>query len=372
MIIGIDATRANKEQKTGVEWYSYHLIRELAAIAHGHTLRLYFNSPPEEGLTKLGAHVEYRVLHWPLPYLWTQARLSFEMIVNAPDILFIPAQIIPLIHPAGTVTTVHDVAYRPYPKSYRLRSRLYLELAARWAAKLPLIFTVSEFSKQEIIKYYAIPENRITVTYPGFAHESHAHAPMVSTAHGLRDPYIISIGRLERKKNTRFLVESFNRIKRESWGSNLQLALVGARGFGWKEIEDVIASSPYKEDIKVIGYVKEEEKHALLARARAFILISAYEGFGIPLLEAMDAEVPIIISDQASLPEVAGTAARMVPRGNADALRDALKDTLFNERMRETLIAQGRRRVSEFTWRKTAETTLAALEQLYQRSRERS
>src|SRR5204862_208036 len=98
MIIGIDATRANKPQKTGVEWYSYHLIRDLAKMKGPHTYRLYFNTPPEAGLMNLGPKIEYRILRWPFRYLWTQVRLGFEMIMNPPDLLFIPAQIIPFIH----------------------------------------------------------------------------------------------------------------------------------------------------------------------------------------------------------------------------------------------------------------------------------
>src|SRR3989338_44165 len=111
MVIGIDATRANKSQKTGVEWYSYHLIRELIKLPTPHTFRLYFRDAPEPGLAKLGQDVEYRILRWPPRYLWTQVRLSWEMLMHPPDLLFIPAQIIPLLHPTNTVTTIHDVAF---------------------------------------------------------------------------------------------------------------------------------------------------------------------------------------------------------------------------------------------------------------------
>lgn len=362
MIIGIDATRANKAHKTGVEWYSYHLIRELTRIQTAHTFRLYFNTDPEPGLSKLGPNVEYRVLRWPFRYLWTQIRLSFEMLINAPDLLFIPAQIIPIIHPRRTVTTIHDVAYLPYPESYSRKSRWYLDFAAKLAKKLPRILTVSEFSKKEITKYYGIDPERITVTPLGFSHETKANAEVVMTKYNIKNPFIVYVGRLERKKNVAVIVDSFNLIKDETWGRDFELVLVGVKGHGWEEIEKVIHASPHKDDIKLVGWATEAEKHTLLAESKAFILLSAYEGFGLPLLEAMSAHTPIITSNQAALPEVGGSATYIVPRGKPSKVRDALKDLIYNTELRETLIARGKERLKLFSWRKTAMLTYEALE----------
>ena len=367
MIIGIDATRANKPQKTGVEWYSYHLIRELAQLPSRHILRLYFRNTPEEGLQNLGPNVTYRILRWPLPYLWTQMRLSWEMLIHPPDLLFIPAQIIPLIHPARTITTIHDVAFKPYPDSYRLRSRLYLDFAARLARRLPMILTISEFSRQEIHAYYAIPLASIVVTPLGFAHDESKPAPIAPAKFGVREPYLLYIGRLERKKNVSVIVKSFNLIKKEKWGRNFQLILAGVKGHGWEAIERLIRSSAFREDIKIIGWITEAEKHSLLERATAFILLSAYEGFGLPLLEAMASRTPVIASDQAALPEIAGSAAYLVPRGSSKAVRDALKDIIHNAAVRNQLITAGEKRVRDFTWRKTAEKTMEAFEALLKR-----
>ena len=155
MIIGIDATRANKPQKTGVEWYSFFLIKEMIQQAPDITFRLYFNSEPESRLQNLGSNVEYRQLRWPFRYLWTQIRLSLEMVWHRPDVLFIPASIIPFISAPNTVTCIHDVAYEVYKHDLSQKSRWYLRLATYWAKWFcRQITTVSEFSKQEIIKYY--------------------------------------------------------------------------------------------------------------------------------------------------------------------------------------------------------------------------
>lgn len=364
MIIGIDATRANKAQKTGVEWYSYHLIRELMKLPTEHTFRLYFRNAPEPGLANLGPNVEYRILHWPLKYLWTQVRLSWEMLMHPPDLLFIPAQIIPLLHPTRTVTTIHDVAFKPYPESYSIQSRWYLNLAAKLAAKLPLILTVSEFSKKEITKYYGIPPEHITVTYLGFQHETHVPTIDATIRLAIREPYLLYIGRLERKKNIVTLIKSFELIKKESWGQRQHLVLVGAKGYGWDEINKLISASANKDDIIVAGWITQAEKNRLLDHTTALIMLSAYEGFGLPVLEAMDARTPVITSDQASLPEIGGTATVQVPRGDARAVRDALRDIVFNNEMRNKLLDAGSVRVKQFTWRATAEKTFAAFEKL--------
>ncbi|OGY92335.1 MAG: hypothetical protein A3B31_00765 [Candidatus Komeilibacteria bacterium RIFCSPLOWO2_01_FULL_53_11] len=367
MVIGIDATRANKPQKTGVEWYSYHLIRELVKLPSPHTFRLYFRNTPEEGLAHLGANVEYRILRWPFRYLWTQARLSIEMLFSPPDMLFVPAAVVPPLHPARTVTTIHDVAYLPYPQSYSWFSRWYLHYAARKASRLPMILTISRFSKDEIVKYYGVPQTNIAVTHLGFAHTTVQPASMVTTKFNIEEPYLLYIGRLERKKNVAVLVKAFDLIKREPWGNQFELVLAGIKGHGWEEIEQTIAASKYRDDIKIIGWVTEEEKHTLFARATAFILLSAYEGFSIPLLEAMAARTPAITSDQAALPEVGGTAVMRTPRGDTAAVRDALHTIIFDHALRQSLIDEGSRRVKSFTWRHTAEQTLAALNALEQR-----
>lgn len=364
MIIGIDATRANKAQKTGVEWYSYHLIRELAKLPTDHAIRLYFNASPEPGLANLGSNVEYRILRWPFRYLWTQIRLSWEMLMHPPDLLFIPAQIIPLIHPSRTVTTIHDVAFKPYPESYRPWSRWYLNLAAKLAAKLPLILTISEFSKKEITKYYDIAPERITVTYLGFLHETRVPTMDATIRLAIREPYLLYIGRLERKKNIIALIKSFELIKKESWGQRQHLVLVGTKGYGWDEINKLIGSSANKDDIIVAGWVTQAEKNRLLDHATALIMLSAYEGFGLPVLEAMDARTPVITSDQASLPEIGGTATVQVPRGDTRAVRDALRDIIFNDALRNKLLDVGSLQVKQFTWHTTAEKTLVAFEGL--------
>ena len=161
MLIGIDASRANEDEKTGVGWYAWHLIEELKRMEHG-TLNteqparfvLYTLEPLKGELANLPENWTQKVLKWPLKRFWTQIRLSWEMSVNPPDVLFIPAHVFPIIHPKKTVMTVHDTAALRFPKSYNWFERWYTLWSARYAVrKLWKVIVPSHFVKKELLEY---------------------------------------------------------------------------------------------------------------------------------------------------------------------------------------------------------------------------
>ena len=360
MIIGIDATRANKPHKTGVEWYSYFLIHELIQLDPTITWRLYFNSDPEPGLQQLGPNVEYRQLRWPFTYLWTQIRLSWEMLINPPDILFIPAQIIPLIHARKTITTIHDVAYEVFSEDLSFKSRSYLRFAAylaKWFCRL--ILTVSQFSKDEIIKYYGIAADKIIVTPLGI------HPPqMISEQKRERKNYLLYVGRLESKKNIAQLIEVYNEISKTDWGHDLELYLVGYPSRGWEEAEQKIKHYGLEDKVRVFGWVTESEKWRLLSEATCYVHLAKYEGFGFGPLEAMAAGTPAIVNNAASLPEIVGDAAWLVDANDVTMVVDTIKLVVSDHQVTNERTERGLQHWTRFTWRATAEKTLEAFRQL--------
>ncbi|KPJ85095.1 hypothetical protein AMJ57_04320, partial [Parcubacteria bacterium SG8_24] len=165
LTIGIDASRANARQRTGTEWYAYHVIRELRdIIPDTYRVILYSKEALRDGLEDLPSHWESRVLAWPPRKLWTQLRLSWEMYRRPPDMLFVPAHALPVILPRKAVTTLHDVAFMAYPQAYRPLERIYHRFAARFAVRRARILTVSEFSRREIVRYFRADEAGIRVT----------------------------------------------------------------------------------------------------------------------------------------------------------------------------------------------------------------
>lgn len=363
MIIGIDASRANKPQKTGTEWYSYHLIKALAEIDDKNKYLLYLNKPAASGLKNLGKNFEEKVLNWPLPRLWTQGRLSREMLFNSPDVLFVPAHVIPLIHPPKSIVTIHDIGFAPYPEIYSWKDIFYHKWAIYWAAKRAhKIITVSEFSKNELVRVYNINPEAVKVIPLSYNKkiyrviEDKDKIEEILHKYKIDKPYLLFIGRLEQKKNVLSIIESFKILK--STNPDLKLVLIGRPGYKFEEIEKKIKEYDLSKDIIMPGWVSSAELPYLLNAAEVFVFPSFYEGFGIPILEAMACGTPVISSNITSIPEVAGRAALLVNPNNNEELIQGIKKLLEDKDLRQNFIDKGLERVKEFSWRKCAESTL--------------
>ncbi len=368
--IGIDASRANSHRRTGVEWYAYHLISELKRlIPDDYRVVLYSREPLRDGLANLPDHWESRVLRWPPRVLWTQVRLSWEMLVRSPDLLFVPAHALPVILPAKAVTTLHDVTFMVVPEAYSWKGRAYHRFAARHAVRRAArIFTVSEFSKREIMHWFGAAGSRISVTH--LSYDGSSFRPDLDPGetiaavdrYGIRRPYYLFVGRLERKKNFAALVEGFRRFREKHGEWNL--ALVGKRGRGADEV-----LSGGVQGLIEVGYVDSKDLPYLYAGAEAFVFPSRHEGFGIPILESFACGTPVICSRDGALPEVAGDAAYYLEKNDAAGIASAMADLSDEAGLRERLVRLGEDRVRQFSWRRTAEQTWAELERLLQSRR---
>lgn len=373
MLIGIEATRANKTVKTGVEWYAWHVIQELKNLTQndGHTWILYSNSPLSGGLEKLPENWYEERLKWPLPFGWTQLRLSWDLRKHPVDVLWLPGSTLPRLLPKKSVVTVHDVGFHHLPKLYKKRQVGIHEHAMKEIRKKATrIITVSEFSGRDIAEQYGIDPARIAITYPGV--DLALYRPIQDAAgieerlarYRLSTPFFINIGRQEAKKNIVTLVKAFTQFKtRRGVGDPHKLALVGAPGFGYEEIKRAIADSPFKSDILELGYVPETDKPYLLSAAQALVHPSFYEGFGIPPVEAMACGCPVISSNAASLPEVLGNAAVYFSPNEPEQLTALLDQLAQDWQARQTMQTAGVERAQRFSWKATAEKTLPVLTQ---------
>ncbi|PIP17482.1 MAG: glycosyl transferase family 1 [Parcubacteria group bacterium CG23_combo_of_CG06-09_8_20_14_all_35_9] len=369
MLIGIDASRANKIRKTGTEWYSYYLIRNLAKIDKKNRYLLYSKEPLREGLKDLGKNFKSKVLSWPPKFLWTQARLSWEMIRFPPDLLFVPAHTIPLIHPKKTITTCHDIGFERFPEFYSLRELYYHRWAMRFAIKhASHIITVSEFTKREMLEIYKINPQKIVVVHNGFnknVFRSTGDQKKIQETlikYKIKKPYILYIGRLEEKKNTLGLVKAFKELRaKNSELKTLKLLLIGQFGFGYEKVEGAIQKFNLRDEIIRPGWIKEEDRLHLMSGASLFVFPSFYEGFGIPPLEAMACGVPVVASRAASIPEVVGDAAFSVNPQDPQEIAEGMRRVLEDKNLREDLINKGFKRVKEFSWERCAKETLKVL-----------
>jgi glycosyltransferase involved in cell wall biosynthesis len=374
MIIGIDASRANTLNRTGVEEYVYQVIQNLKKIECKKDIQflLYTREPLMDALQKdLPEHIQMKVLAWP-PFgfaqdkpkrLWTQIRLSWEMLVNPPDVLFVPGHVFPIIHPKKTVMTVHDVAAKHFPKSYNWFEQWYSLWTAKYAVrKLWKVIVPSEYTRLEINQYTS--RQRVRVIPLSYDSETYRVIHDVATIdnvlqqYKVTKPFLLCIGRLETKKNTVRTVQAFNVLKQRHIDvyKNLQLVLVGGKGHGYEAVTAEIEKSPYKTDIVMPGFVDEVDLPYIMNGAEVFVFPSLYEGFGIPILEAFACGTPVVTSHTSACKEVAGDDAVLVDPLDVTSIANGIEEAMKSEH-----VEQGLERVKGYSWEKTARDTLDVL-----------
>lgn len=391
MVIGIDASRANLSHKTGTEWYSWYVIQELKKIIPSeHRVILYSREPLRGELAQMPAHWKSKVLKWPPQVLWTQLRLSLELLLHRVDVLYISAHTLPLIGGKKNVSVIHDVGFMRNTALYntthvtRVRSSLtkkFLNVAVRmvtlgkysaserdyhrfaffWALKKSnAIITISQFSFHEIeaCAYDESVSRRMRVIYNGFVRRTVPHNAHDRVARlGLTRPYILTLGRVEEKKNMLRCVESFSgMLEEERW--NGDLVCVGSFGYGADRIRARVDELRIADRVHFLEWQDEETVAALLSRADVFYFPTVYEGFGMPVVEALDLGIPVACSDIPPLKEIAQDAAVFFDPLSVEDMANALvRITSEDTDTRTARSARGKNIAQHFSWSTTAEQT---------------
>jgi glycosyltransferase involved in cell wall biosynthesis len=358
MIVGIDANPAVKRQRTGTETYTSEIIKALVALDRSVSYRLYAKEDPPPELKDLGPNAAWQIM--PFRRGWTLLRLSFEMMCNPPDVLFVPAHTLPLVSPKKSVIMIHDLGFDHFPEVYGWRRRTLhsydVRLARRYASH---ILTPSEFTRHDLGERYRIPLARITCVHHGF--DPSDGATSTSVERPISQPYFFFIGRIERKKNIERMLEAFSIFKNETRLPH-RLLLGGKPGLGYAEIRERHASlGAVKSDVAFLGYLSEEEGRRHLAHAEALLFPSLFEGFGMPVLDAFALRTPVITSNATSLPEVAGQAALLVDPLDVERMAGAMREIATNPSWREELACRGIEQCRTFSWQRAARETLAVL-----------
>ncbi|OGF25522.1 hypothetical protein A2331_01490 [Candidatus Falkowbacteria bacterium RIFOXYB2_FULL_34_18] len=421
MVIGIDASRANRHHKSGVEWYAYYLIRWFAKLDSKNKYILYTDQPLRGGLLDLTGEqymadesccekTEYdkkgyqiiksphnnfkaKILKWPFSCFWTQGRMSLEMIFNRPDVLFVPSHTLPIIHPKRSIVTIHDVGFEkechlyegqkigPEGNSKEKVLNFFVKLFTlgkygantidylRWSTEYALkhaykIITVSNFSRKDLMDLYKADSEKIKVIYNGYNKTLYKNindqkqVENILSKYGITQPYLFYVGRIEKKKNIPRLIEAFYVLKEKNKNIKEKLVLAGNAGNGYDEIKYQIQEFDLNNDVIMSGWLIEEDMPYLYNAASAFVFPSNYEGFGIPLLQSMACGTPIAASNTTSIPEIAREAALFFNPHNIKSMADSLEKIIIDKNLREDLIAKGYRNVEKFSWEKCAQETL--------------
>jgi glycosyltransferase involved in cell wall biosynthesis len=353
--VGIDASRVTSTSPTGTEGYSYHLLRSLLPkLRNEYEITLYYRQTPSNIIFP---DVHRKVM--PFPRLWTHLRLSWEMVRHRPDMLFVPAHVLPVIHPHKSLVTVHDVGFRYFPDAHLPLQRIYLNLSTRWNVKKAThIAADSSATREAIMREYNVPLEKISVVYPGYDSNLQPTTDKrilsdMRSRYGIKGDYVLHIGRIHPRKNLARLFNAF--VKLLSEYPDLQLVLAGPVGWRTASLFTKIQENDLGDHVVFPGYVAEVDKSAIISGARILGYPSLYEGFGFPVLEAQACGTPVLTSSTSSLPEVAGDGALIVDPEDEDAISNGLKKLMTDDDLRVSCVEKGYQNLLRFSWDKTAD-----------------
>lgn len=373
MNIGISAFGTDRG-KSGIGYYTMRLLKEFDRVApesrfevfvHREEAGIFVPTSGHMTAIPMGEHLRHPLAN----VLWHQVALPRWCRKRKYDVLFLPAgnRRLTLGAPCPTVGVIHDFSSIHVHGKYD-RSRIFYitHVLPFLIRRLTRVITVSESSKRDIVEYAGVPDERISVVPEGVDHETFSPGPKSAAQSRIWDkykipsPYILYISRIEHPgKNHIRLIRAFELLKRESIPHRLVLA--GSDWNGAAEVHEAARSSMYAQDIVFPGFIPGPDLVDFYRGSDVFVFPSLYEGFGLPILEAMACGVPVACSDISSLPEVAGDAALLFDPKSEEAIAGALKNLVCDETLRQEIADRGVHRSESFTWEVTAVRTLQIL-----------
>lgn len=348
MIIGVDAAVLgvfDDRLKVGVYNFAHNLLKVLTHIDKENKYDLYSFSPiPKSILDEFGPNTKNLVLKPQKG--WLVFRISLEFLLCKPDIFLGLSQALPFYHPMKSIIYVHDLAFEIYPDFYT-DSYQKLSIQTRFAAQnSSKIIAVSKSTKRDLINLYKIKEEKIEVIYHGV---ENIFKPKTKV-NKKENPYFLFVGSYKQGKNIENIIKAFKLFRQETNKSH-ELILAGSNY--WNDLK--ISKT---EGVKIKEFVPERELLELYKNAVGFVFPSFYEGFGMPLLEAMSSGVPVITSNRGSIPEVVGDASLLIAPEDINRLKDAMLTLASDNKLREQLIKKGIIQAQKFSWQKSADQLL--------------
>ena len=360
----------------GNESYIANLIEALAEIDTFNRYTLYVTRREAvERFTHRWPHVSVRLTLPHTPLVRIPLTLSAELRRRPVDLLHVQYTAPPLA-PCAVVATIHDLSFEHLPETFNRRSRAQLRLTVRRTARMAdAVITPSEYSRRDLVETYHLPPERVTVTplsaAPNLAPVcDEGERRRVRELYGISGEYILAVGAIHPRKNLVRLIEAYADLRAARPQAKLpQLVLVGKRGWLYGETLSAVDMHSVNGDIRFTGYAREEDLPALYTDALCFVYPSYFEGFGLPVLEAMACGAPVVTGNRTSLPEVVGDAGLLVDPFDKGALRSAIGRLVDDVDLRRKLRARGIERARHFSWRETARLTLEVYERTIQAQR---
>jgi len=374
MVIAIDGYEANVTTRVGIGRYAYEILKAMYALLRDQYIagelkdvyRIYLPSIPLPDMPKASPWWQYRIVG--PKKLWTFIGLPLALSKDMPraDVVFSPTHYIPRFIRTPRVMSIMDLSYLQFPELFKSKD---LHQLVHWTqysvSHAAAVLTISEFSKNAIIDTYHVPGTSVYVTYPGL---SALHSMGTTEKYHIAKHYILSVGTIQPRKNYTRLIESFAeflKLNKQKFGL-IDLVIVGKKGWLYEEILAAPSKYGVKERVKFLDFVPDDDLPALYKQALCFALPSLYEGFGLPVLEAMAQGCPVVVSSTSSLPEIAGKAGIYVTPEDTKSITQGLLTAVRQRNLIQgrSRIKKGLEQVKKFTWEEAAKQTIAVLEKV--------
>jgi len=372
--VGINAhllTFSQGYRNAGVGRYIYYLLQALAGRTDAALYTVFCHDAPPPDDPARGPHVRFVTSR--LNTFEPKRRILYEqtalplLLRGRVDLLHAPVNVVPLLSPVPAVVTIHDLSFMVLPDRFLPAKRRYLETFTRLTVrKARHVIADSENTRQDVMRLLQVPPERVTAVPLGVTAHFRPPDPAAIEAfrarHDLPECYLLYLGTLEPRKNLVTLVRAYARLREQ--GLEWPLVLAGGKGWLYEDIFRAVEEWNLGEHVRFPGYVSYEEQPLWYGGATIFVYPSTYEGFGLPVLEAMACGTPVVTSTAGSLPEAAGDAGLLVECRDEEQLATAIARLAGDANLREDLRQRGLARAAEFSWARTAEETV----QVYKRA----
>lgn len=363
--MGIDGRLANAPQRAGVGNFCAEVLRALPGQAVSITLRVYLDAPPSPGFPLTSDAAELRVL--PPARFWSHRVLANELCAAPPSVFLSPVLQLPWRCPCPAVATAHDFAFLDFGEQFTWQRRVLARLQAHHAIRrADHLLAVSEATRKDLERHFQVTSERITVTQEAAAERFQPVTDpgirkRIRAAYHLPDRFLLYVGRLQPRKNLVRLIEAFAAVCQRRSDLPHHLIIAGGKGWMYEPIYAAARQSSAWDRIQFLDYVADEDLPTLMSMADALALVSLWEGFGLPVLEAMACGTAVMTSDCSSLPEVAGDAALLVNPYAVESIATGLERILLDDAYRHDLEQRASARAGQFSWDAVARRIVEAV-----------